>query len=134
MKPQPLEPQPSALPLSYYLHQLVLVHGVEPQFSTYEVDVLFIELDEQKSNNIRQFWWRWTGSNRRPDACKATALSTELHPQNLGGKARSPRTLSTAAPPSVCRSTIIKPRLMADHRRLELRTLRLRGGCSNQLS
>ena len=26
-------------------------------------------------------WWRWTGSNRRPPACKAGALPTELHPQ-----------------------------------------------------
>ena len=26
-------------------------------------------------------WWRWTGSNRWPPACKAGALPTELHPQ-----------------------------------------------------
>ena len=26
-------------------------------------------------------WWSQTGSNRRPDACKATALPTELWPQ-----------------------------------------------------
>lgn len=26
-------------------------------------------------------WWRQTGSNRRPDACKATALPTELCPR-----------------------------------------------------
>ena len=26
-------------------------------------------------------WWRQTGSNRRPEACKATALPTELCPQ-----------------------------------------------------
>ena len=26
-------------------------------------------------------WWRRTGSNRRPIACKATALPTELRPQ-----------------------------------------------------
>ena len=25
-------------------------------------------------------WWSWTGSNRRPEACKATALPTELQP------------------------------------------------------
>ena len=28
-------------------------------------------------------WWRWTGSNRRPPACKAGALPAELHPQRL---------------------------------------------------
>ena len=27
------------------------------------------------------FWWRWTGSNRWPPACKAGALPAELHPQ-----------------------------------------------------
>ena len=25
-------------------------------------------------------WWRWTGSNRWPPACKAGALPAELHP------------------------------------------------------
>ena len=30
-------------------------------------------------NRLR--WWRQTGSNRRPEACKATALPTELCPQ-----------------------------------------------------
>ncbi len=25
-------------------------------------------------------WWRWRGSNPRPQACKACALPTELHP------------------------------------------------------
>ena len=28
-------------------------------------------------------WWSWTGSNRRPEACKATALPTELQPRTL---------------------------------------------------
>ena len=27
------------------------------------------------------YWWRWSESNRRPHACKARALPTELHPQ-----------------------------------------------------
>ena len=26
-------------------------------------------------------WWSWTGSNRRPQACKVRALPTELQPQ-----------------------------------------------------
>ena len=29
-------------------------------------------------------WWSWTGSNRRPPACKAGALPTELQPRNRG--------------------------------------------------
>ena len=31
-------------------------------------------------------WWRWTGSNRRPPACKAGALPTELHPRSITGR------------------------------------------------
>ena len=33
-------------------------------------------------------WWRRTGSNRRPVACKATALPTELRP-HFGGPGRT---------------------------------------------
>ena len=29
-------------------------------------------------------WWRLTGSNRRPTACKAVALPAELSPRNIG--------------------------------------------------
>jgi hypothetical protein len=29
----------------------------------------------------RSTWWSWTGSNRRPHACKARALPTELQPR-----------------------------------------------------
>ena len=32
-------------------------------------------------NGVWGRWWRQTGSNRRPEACKATALPTELCPQ-----------------------------------------------------
>ena len=28
----------------------------------------------------RAFWWSWSGSNRRPTACKAAALPAELQP------------------------------------------------------
>ncbi len=30
--------------------------------------------------DVRIKWWSWTGSNRRPQACKARALPTELQP------------------------------------------------------
>ena len=33
-----------------------------------------------RQNLMARTWWRWTGSNRRPPACKAGALPTELHP------------------------------------------------------
>jgi hypothetical protein len=29
---------------------------------------------------LRQSWWSWSGSNRRPPECKSGALPTELQP------------------------------------------------------
>ena len=42
-------------------------------------------------------WWSQTGSNRRPHACKARALPTELWPLNL--KPRPLGSLSSTCPP-----------------------------------
>ena len=33
--------------------------------------------------NFQVSWWRWGDSNSWPPACKAGALPTELHPQNI---------------------------------------------------
>ena len=33
--------------------------------------------------NCQVSWWRWGDSNSWPPACKAGALPTELHPQNI---------------------------------------------------
>jgi hypothetical protein len=38
------------------------------------------------SRRRRHRWWSWTGSNRRPHACKARALPTELQPRSLGSE------------------------------------------------
>src|SRR5690606_9686387 len=35
-------------------------------------------------------WWSRSGSNRRPLACHASALPTELRPQNEGANRRNP--------------------------------------------
>ncbi len=35
------------------------------------------------NGGVRRCWWRMTGSNRRPPACKAGALPAELIPQDL---------------------------------------------------
>ena len=59
-------------------------------------------------------WWSWTGSNRRPEACKATALPTELQPHILHAKASQ--------------------KTMVGLGRLELPTSRLSSARSNQLS
>jgi hypothetical protein len=42
-------------------------------------------------------WWSQTGSNRRPEACKATALPAELWPQSFRDHASLPRP-NTATP------------------------------------
>ena len=38
---------------------------------------------------IQKNWWSQTGSNRRPEACKATALPTELWPRSIPDFRRS---------------------------------------------
>ena len=46
--------------------------------------------------SLSRFWWSQTGSNRRPHACKARALPTELWPQL---EASSLGSLSSTCPP-----------------------------------
>src|SRR3954466_11867467 len=48
--------------------------------SRFGVDLKEARIVQQCANNI---WWRMTGSNRRPPACKAGALPAELIPQDL---------------------------------------------------
>ena len=55
----------------------------------------------QKNTTIRSpqggGWWSRTGSNRRPEACKATALPTELRPRSTGADAPGLRSSATQA-------------------------------------
>ena len=62
-------------------------------------------------------WWRWTGSNRRPPACKAGALPAELHPPLI----------------SYNTSSLVLSNMVGLDR-FELSTSRLSGVRSNQLS
>ena len=41
---------------------------------------MYLKQSSLRAHAMDQFWWRRTGSNRRPEACKATALPTELRP------------------------------------------------------
>ena len=66
-------------------------------------------------------WWSQTGSNRRPPACKAGALPTELWPQ--GRKERA--SVALQAP---------NAETLVGLGRLELPTSRLSSARSNQLS
>src|SRR5579872_7276299 len=65
-------------------------------------------------------WWSQTGSNRRPHACKARALPTELWPPKS--------LLGTGVRYELERQVLVGPG------RLELPTLRLSGVRSNHLS
>ena len=71
----------------------------------------------------RSGWWRQTGSNRRPEACKATALPTELCPRS---GIRCQVSVSFLRPDTRY--------LMVGLGRLELPTSRLSSARSNQLS
>ena len=79
------------------------------------------------------FWWSQTGSNRRPHACKARALPTELWPRRSEWRVAN----------SEWRRPLISTSLLADRHslsklvglgRLELPTSRLSSARSNQLS
>ena len=83
----------------------------------------------------RSGWWRQTGSNRRPEACKATALPTELCPQLDQPHVRLRQT-PARQPPSerACLDEAAKQRRLVGLGRLELPTSRLSSARSNQLS
>lgn len=68
-------------------------------------------------------WWSRTGSNRRPEACKATALPAELWPLVRG----LPRN-------GVTPWILLRPPEMVGLGRFELPTSRLSSARSNQLS
>ena len=83
---------------------------------------------------ISRYWWRLTGSNRRPPACKAGALPAELNPRNpvLSSECSvlsKPFASALSTPYSVL-STDVLVGLVG----LEPTTPALSTRCSNQLS
>ena len=51
-------------------------------------DLVWVETRTHIPFSLRHnplIWWSWTESNRRPPACKAGALPTELQPRNASG-------------------------------------------------
>src|SRR3990170_3132745 len=97
-----------------------------------------------KRGSARQCWWSQTGSNRRPPACKAGALPTELWPR------RARRVLARRKPEARSQKPEVDVRFLASDfwlliagvshlivvglGRLELPTSRLSGVRSNHLS
>ncbi len=86
----------------------------------------------REAHCAKRRWWSQTGSNRRPHACKARALPTELWPllrRSFGGQAP----FRCDAKGRVPRSPVGRSRMVGPGR-LELPTSRLSGVRSNQLS
>jgi hypothetical protein len=84
------------------------------------LDFIFASRDSDESRHDDPGWWSQTGSNRRPPACKAGALPTELWPRT-----------GTHAPP---RPEFRTRESLVGLGRLELPTSRLSSARSNQLS
>ncbi len=89
-----------------------------------------------RNQSKRPRWWSQTGSNRRPRACKARALPTELWPLLPARVTASRRTTLAPLEREI-------PRQLSEHAlrcslvglgRLELPTSRLSSARSNQLS
>jgi hypothetical protein len=76
---------------------------------------------------ISEGWWSQTGSNRRPHACKARALPTELWPL----RSAWPR---NGDPSGRCVDILTRVEAMVGPDRVELSTSRLSGVRSNHLS
>ena len=84
-------------------------------------------------------WWSQTESNRRPPACKAGALPTELWPlrakrAETSLPSRSSRTNGPPSPFGVTAFPCLRERRLVGLGRFELPTSRLSSARSNQLS
>ena len=103
-----------------------LLHDVKKTAAWTAAEPYSSTLDVDPAATRSAVWWSQTGSNRRPPACKAGALPTELWPRLDLGPSR---------PPSRLRSQLkIQPPGMVGLERFELSTSRLSSARSNQLS
>jgi hypothetical protein len=83
------------------------------------------------ASSMMRRWWSQTGSNRRPHACKARALPTELWPRRrTEDEHQTTEMNSVICPPS----SVVRLPSLVGLGRLELPTSRLSSARSNQLS
>jgi hypothetical protein len=87
-----------------------------------------------QQSSIATVWWSQTGSNRRPPACKAGALPTELWPLSEGPPSLKLRRATFAVRRMACQPKRRQPRRLVGLGRFELPTSRLSSARSNQLS
>ena len=57
------------------------VKRTEPDSKSHLETLYSLRVKTHHATKAYRKWWRRTGSNRRPEACKATALPTELRPR-----------------------------------------------------
>jgi hypothetical protein len=101
-------------------------------FSTDELKVRSDDRTKMIPRSTRE-WWSQTGSNRRPPACKAGALPTELWPRPWIARLRQ----GCGGQPSLVSglpAEAAQQRRLVGLGRLELPTSRLSSARSNQLS
>jgi hypothetical protein len=84
------------------------------QTASFTMSIQPARLAAGQSKACREEWWSQTGSNRRPHACKARALPTELWPH--------------------WKPMVSEEQTLVGPGRFELPTPRLSSVCSNQLS
>jgi len=128
-----------------FVFQTMMSTRIHPPTSGYEADEPFnsrcqiAAAGRSRSGNFVAFrdragcphlqgWWSQTGSNRRPHACKARALPTELWPLI----SKRPAQLGAVIDPSSARPRVTQG--VVGPGGLEPPTSRLSGVCSNQLS
>ena len=136
---------PRLIAASYALRRLLMPGHPPYALSSLTTPLLLIHMvlrrPIQLSKNIRRDrsrrtesskqqtrWWSWTELNRRPPACKAGALPTELQPQTV-------REVFISKEPEAGNTDTAKLSWsMVGLDRVELSTPRLSSACSNQLS
>jgi hypothetical protein len=111
----------SALPLAGERVRTTLLFTMSHQQAAADERPLQTNFSRQATRLPHHEWWSQTGSNRRPPACKAGALPTELWP-------RKP------CPGTASRTTGPQKRELVGLGRFELPTSPLSGVRSNQLS
>ena len=85
-------------------------------------------------DRLRGKWWSQTGSNRRPPACKAGALPTELWPPLVVRPPSLALRRDSLRERAACLAVAPEERRLVGLGRFELPTSRLSSARSNQLS
>src|SRR5215813_9919457 len=80
----PLRPKTAIVPSSHSLHNVQYPRSLPRSAADRSPRISVLSRSSSRSAHplLTPGWWRRTGSNRRPHACKARALPTELRPHD----------------------------------------------------